>query len=361
MRRRKIWAGFVDSLLHHRYLIFTPLAIIAIAGAILLGLVISRDHPRVSSAIVINYLATIPEPEPTRYYSPLTGSEVKTEAITKNAVTAVMIENSPDARPQSGLKDAGVVFEARAEGGITRFMALYQESKPQLIGPVRSVRSVFVDWLKPFDASIAHVGGNSRALAVVRDGTYRDIDQFFNAAYYWRATDRYAPHNVYTSFAKLDDLNLSKGYTTSKPASFARVDGEPATSPNAKNISITISSALYNSSYSYDSKTNTYKRSQGGEAHLDREKGQIAPSVIVALKVNEQTVLEDGYREKIDVIGSGSGYIFQNGTVTAITWKKSSRDGQISFTDKDKKDVALVRGQTWIVGVPNGVGDISWK
>lgn len=138
------------------------------------------------------------KPEPTIYYSPLTGRQVDSEAATKQAVTGIMIENSPDARPQSGIKQAGIVYEAVAEGGITRFLALYQEAKPGLIGPVRSVRMYYVDWVAPYNASVAHIGGSAAALAEVRNGSYRDIDQFFNAPYYWRATDRYAPHNVYT-------------------------------------------------------------------------------------------------------------------------------------------------------------------
>ncbi len=361
MKLKKHWAGFVDILLRHKYLIFTPLAIVVAAGGILLSLLYARDYPSVSNAVLSDYYETLPAPEATKYYSALTGVEVGSATKANQAVTAVMIENSPDARPQSGLQQAGVVFEARAEGGITRFMALYQESKPDLIGPVRSVRSVFVDWLKPFDASIAHVGGNATALTEVRNGSYRDIDQFFNADYYWRAGDRYAPHNVYTSFELLDELNEAKGYTTSDPKSFERTDEVDTEAEAAKTIDVTISSALYNSSYTYNSSTKLYTRSQGGATHLDREQGAITPRVVITLYVDEETVMEDGYREKIDVIGSGTGYIFQNGTVTQITWKKSSRDGQISFTNGDGESVALARGQTWIAAIPNGVGDISWK
>src|SRR5690606_9454884 len=86
-----------------------------------------------------------PKPEPIKYYSPLTGELVANESDQTAPVTAVMIENSPDARPQSGLKDAGVVYEAIAEGGITRFLAIYQNKKPELIGPVRSLRMYYVD------------------------------------------------------------------------------------------------------------------------------------------------------------------------------------------------------------------------
>jgi len=222
----------------------------------------------------------------------LTGELVKTEADTKKAVTGVMIENSPDARPQSGLKNSGVVFEAIAEGGITRFLVLYQQEKPKLIGPVRSLRLYDVEWVAAFDASIGHVGGSAAALREVRNGNYRDIDQFFNPGSYWRASDRYAPHNVYTNFSRLDALNKAKGYTTSKFTGFSRIDAEPVEVPDATSIDIKISGFLYDSHYTYNQKTNKYARNQAGEKHLDREDGQITPSVIVAMNVNETSVLK---------------------------------------------------------------------
>jgi hypothetical protein len=298
---------------------------------------------------------------PKKYYSLLTGEEVGNEAATKQAVTAIMLENSPDSRPQSGIKQAGIVYEAIAEGGITRFLTLHQQDKPQMIGPVRSLRMYYVDWLAPYNASIAHVGGSAAALKEVRSGGYRDIDQFFNGSYYWRATDRYAPHNVYTTFAKLDALNASKGYTESVFTGFSRVDGKPSKAPNATSITINISGPLYNTSYVYDATTNKYIRSLGGKPHVDREDGQITPSVVIALKTDMVRVLEDGYRESITTIGSGAATIFQNGTVQEVTWHKPDRKTSITFTDAGGKDVPLVRGQTWISAVPNRGGSVSWQ
>jgi hypothetical protein len=296
-----------------------------------------------------------------KYYSPLTGTLVESEAATKQAVTAIMLENSPDARPQSGLKQSGVVFEAIAEGGITRFLTLHQQDKPQLIGPVRSLRMYYVDWLAPFNASIAHVGGSAAALAEVRNGTYRDIDQFFNPGAYWRAVDRYAPHNVYTSFERLDALNQAKGYTESTFTGFTRIDGKPSDTPNATTINVTISGPLYNSSYVWDRATNTYVRSQAGAAHIDREDGQITPSTVIVLKVAMMKIMEDGYRESITTTGSGEAMIFQNGIAQTVTWHKADRATQLTFTDAAGKDVPLVRGQTWISAVPNGSGNVTWQ
>lgn len=302
-----------------------------------------------------------PAPEPIKYYSPLTGDLVANEAATIQAVTGIMIENSPDARPQSGLKDSGVIFEAIAEGGITRFLVIYQEQKPQLIGPVRSVRMYYVDWIAAFNASVAHIGGSYQALQEVRNGNYRDIDQFFNAGSYWRATDRYAPHNVYTSFEKLDALNAAKGYTTSSFKGFTRKDSKALEAPTASQINVTISSATFNSAYTYNVATNTYDRSQGGAPHTDREQGQISPRIVIVMKVPMRLVFEDGYRQQIDSIGSGTAYIFQDGGVNEVTWTKTAKTEQITFTDAEGKDVPLARGQTWITAVPADTGGVTWQ
>ncbi len=296
-----------------------------------------------------------------KYYSPLTGVQVTDEAATKQAVTAIMIENSPSARPQSGIKEAGIVYEAIAEGGITRFLALYQTEKPQLIGPVRSVRLYYVDWLAPYQASVAHIGGSKFALDEVRNGSYRDIDQFFNSPYYWRATDRYAPHNVYTSFEKLDALNSMKGYNTSTFTSFTRTDGKPSTTPNATSVDLNFSSAWYDTHYDYDARTNTYQRGVGGEAHMDREKGQVAPSVVIAMKVDMTMVMEDGWREQITTSGTGSAVVFQNGTVIEATWRKNDRQSPLELIDANGAAISLNRGQTWIAAIPNGKGTVAWQ
>jgi hypothetical protein len=301
------------------------------------------------------------KPKPTLFYSPLTGLEVKSHAATKKPVTAIIIENSTDARPQSGLKAAEVVYEAIAEGGITRLLAIYQQNKPQLIGPVRSVRSYHPDWVRSYNASIAHVGGSARALKEIRSGKYRDIDQFFNDGTYWRASDRYAPHNVYTSFKRIDALNKQKKYTKSSPKPFDREDSEPAKKITARKVSVTVSSAPYNSTYRYNKKTNTYTRSQGGAVHKDREKGAITPTVVIALNVKERTVMEETWRERITTLGSGKATIFQNGVAIKATWKKAKATDQLSFYDSKGEKIKLARGQTWITAVPNGKGSVSWK
>lgn len=298
--------------------------------------------------------------EPPKFYSPLTGTQTD-EALTKRPVTAIMIENSPDARPQSGIKDAGIVYEAVAEGGITRFIALYQESRPGLIGPVRSVRPYYVEWASAYDPAVAHIGGSARALEMIRGGGYgTDLDQFFNASTYWRATDRYAPHNVYTNSDKLDALIAAKGKTASTFTAWQRQDGKKSEAPNATSVDIAVSTGAYAVHYDYDAASNTYIRKQGGELHLDREAGQIQPSVAIALKVPMSLGFEDGYREQITTTGSGEGFVFQNGTVTAVTWAKADGKAPITLTGADGKSVILNRGQTWVTALANTKA-VSWQ
>ena len=327
------------------------LAVVLAGGFMALALTIKPEKFEVEK------VAKVKEKE--KFYSLLTGLEVADKSAAEQAVTGVMIENSPDSRPQSGLKDAGIVYEANAEGGITRFMALYQQNKPELIGPVRSLRIYYLDWAAPYQASIAHVGGSSNALDTVRNG-YRDIDQFFNAGTYWRASDRYAPHNVYTSGTKIDELNASKGYTSSKFTGFDRTDGKPAAEPNATSINVGFSSPLYATSYAYDSATNTYNRSLAGAAHQDREKGQISPNVVVVIRVGSQLRSgPDGYEDLV-TSGNGQAYVFQNGTVTEATWHKADRDTSLSLTDSSGSQIKLNRGQTWVSAITDR-GSVSWQ
>ncbi len=302
---------------------------------------------------------TVP-PTPPKWYSPLTGVEVPDEAAQARQVTAIMMENSMFARPQSGIKAAGIVFEAIAEGGITRFVNLYQESRPQLIGPVRSLRPYYIDWLAPFDAAVAHAGGSLNALTTIRNGQFKDIDEFRNGSYYWRADDRAAPHDLYTSFDKLDALNQSKGYTKSSFTPWPRKLDSPAAAPTAKVIDITISSSNYNVHYDYDAASNTYIRSEGGKKHVDREAGQLQPKVVVAMKVPTHIGLEDGYREQMSTIGAGPATFFQDGIVVQGFWRKAAQKSQIEFYDAFGRAVAFNAGQTWIsVTAPDK--KVSWQ
>ena len=288
-----------------------------------------------------------PTPPPkTTEASKLTGLEVGLD-VNKKPIIAVMIENSPDARPQSGLKDAGIVYEAVAEGGITRFSALFLDNAPDYLGPVRSVRPYYLDFVTPFAAPLAHVGGSPDGLAQMRAQNLRDLDQFSNSGAYWRESSRYAPHNMYSSIPKLLDVAKSKGYDAVPITSFARkAKEEPATENLIKTISLTISSALYNVVYRYDSTTNTYLRELAGQKHVDAKSGiQLAPKVVVALVMTQGA---NGKYTTYQTNGQGKMFVFQDGKQITGTWQKTDRTSQFVFKDDQGNELKLNPGQTWI-------------
>ena len=303
------------------------------------------------------------------YYSRLTGNEVTNKDVPTQAATCIMIENSQEARPQSGLNEAGVIYEAIAEGGITRFMAIFQEAKPNYIGPVRSVRLTFVEMAKPYHCSIAHVGGSDNALRLIRNNSeFRDIDQFYNDKTYWRIRGRYSPHNVYTRFSMIDELNFSKGYRTSEFNGFARVKPDTKAEPTeqkANKITIDMGNKIFSPVYDYDANTNKYLRSyaQGG-AHFsqneDGSKVQNAPDVVIAMKVSAVARTGEEAYADYTTTGTGDANIFQNGDVISAHWSRADKDAELKFVDASGNEIQLNRGQTWITLYPSN-NKVTWE
>jgi hypothetical protein len=300
-----------------------------------------------------------PAPKPTIVPSTLTGLPVD-PSVNQRPVTAVMVENSLDARPQSGLSQAGVVFEAIAEGGVTRFMAVYQDTQPDDVGPIRSARPYYVSWALGFDAGYAHVGGSPDGLADIRAWGARDLDQFANSGSYHRIDTRSAPHNVYTGIPTLTQLEINKGYTTSTYSGFVRKVAAPSAAPTAKSIDFGLSGYYYNPHFDYNATTNSYDRSEAGAAHIDQSTGKpLSPNVVVAMVTplgRGELDSSDAYYSVYAVVGSGAAYIFQDGIVTIGTWTKASNNAQIVFTDAAGKPLGLNPGQTWLTAVNTADG-----
>jgi len=289
-------------------------------------------------------------PKPTTVPSTLSGLPVD-PSVNQRPVTAVMIENSTDARPQSGLGQASVVFEAIAEGGITRFLALFQDTAPTDVGPIRSARPYYVQWAMGFDAGYAHVGGSPEALQDIKAWGVHDLDQFANGGSYHRISSRAAPHNVYTAVSTLNQLETSKGLTTSSFTGFTRKKDAPVKVPTAKTINLSISGPLYNVHYDYDVTTNSYARSEGGAPHIDANTNtQIRPKVVVAL-VMPYGLEADDHHSSYGTIGSGAAYFFQDGTVTTGQWAKTDNTSQFVFTDSAGQPMKLNAGQTWLTAL----------
>lgn len=347
---------FIHKLRHlsrKQIIIISVVLGLLIAGALIWWFVL-RDKPQPPQPVAKQETKKEEPPAPTTVASRLTGLQVAPE-LNNLPTTAIMIENSPDARPQAGLYQAGVVYEAIAEGGITRFLALYLEARPDYIGPVRSVRPYYLDWLVPYDAAVVHAGGSGPALAEIRNQKIKDIEHGQNAAYFQRVSTRYAPHNLYTNRVRLLELHSAKGYTSSTFEGFVRKADKPIATPNARAIDFSISSPLYNPHFDYVPTTNSYVRSMAGKPHMDEREGkQINPKVVVALVMTHRYA---GIYSVYGTLGTGKAYFFQDGTVTEGIWQKADRKSQFRFGDVNGAPLGLNAGQTWIsiVSTPNAV------
>jgi hypothetical protein len=335
-------------------------AIIAVVAILLLGgggvgayALFFKKEPAAVAPPKVNKPAAVVEQKPTTVANTLSGRQVD-PTINSRPVVGVMIENSTDARPQSGLNDAGVIFEAVAEGGITRFLALFQDKNPSYLGPVRSVRPYYIQWAMGFDAGITHVGGSPEALQDMKDWKAKDLDQFTNGSYFRRVTNRVAPHNVYTSMDQLFDLSNKKGFSSSTFSGFPRKDPVPSKTPTAKAIDLKISSSAFNVHYDYEAASNKYLRSEGGAAHnvVDTSGAtlRLEPEVVVAL-VMAQGISADGVHTTYASLGSGHAYIFQDGTVVEGAWKKNTQNEQLTIVDAAGAPIKLNPGQTWLTAV----------
>ena len=382
-----------------KWLVFLILGIVGILGGASLVLV-SMILPE-EEVLGITFPDIPSKIDEEKSYSLLDGRELL-DANLKNAPTyCVQIPNGLDgARPQVGLNHAGVVFEAIAEAGITRFAAVFQNPTTAVIGPIRSLRIYYLDWDTPFGCTIVHAGGSGDALAAVRSGGYRDLTEDYNYMYRGTAGAR-RWNNLFTTSANLARFNSDHGYQTSDLKGFLRFTPKEAevnrvealagekldileeTEANTAEVTVAASdinirfgySAIYNVSYHYDVEQNVYLRSyENGEAHEVYDCGegdlgeinpegncrlvQLSPSVVIAMEVKE-SLASDRYHEDITTTGTGAAYIFQNGTVVRGKWEKSSRSEQIKFLDGDGNEVKLVPGQTFISAVP-GYGSIEY-
>lgn len=271
---------------------------------------------------------------------------------------AIIVENHVDSRPQSGLSYADLVYEALAEGGITRQMAIFLTNSTDVtVGPVRSVRVYFLDWLEEYGALIGHVGGNHHALDRIKPEGVKDLDQFYNSGYYWRSTDRFAPHNVYTTTSKLWAAGEAKGYKGAQ--SFHsypfKDDAVVASRPAAQTISLSfLGQASYQVLWKYDPVNNVYLRNVGGAPAIDRNNNQQIASHTVAVQVIPYTIFDDDQKGALLMsdTGSGKAYVFQDGVTVNATWSKKSRTERTIFTDSAGKEIPFNRGQIWIEVVP---------
>jgi hypothetical protein len=311
-----------------------------------------------------------------------------------------MIENDKSVRPQSGLSSADIVYEAVAEGGITRFMGVFYcgaQSDTARVAPVRSVRIYFVNLAAEYNTPILmHVGGancgrdqasgqcvsNPKSFAIEEltklgwrkqggndfDTTgdigipvmKRDFDRLGNAAtiatehtyvgylpYAWKEAEK----RGYTAKMPNDTPWLS-GFVTWKTSASVVPTGTPATDVK---FEFWKNYTDFGVEWKYDATSKTYLRFNGGAAHLDLDTNQQLSAANVIVQFAKETELGDyGKHLYYDVIGTGTGLVFQNGLATEVTWKKAKQLSRTIFSDKEGKEVVFTPGNIWVEILPIG-------
>jgi hypothetical protein len=300
---------------------------------------------------LISFVRTKPETTaPITVESPLNG--VKIDSVTAGArPTAVMIENHSLSRPQSGLDKASVVYEAIVEGGITRYMAVFLENQAGEIGPVRSARTYYLDWVLGLGGFYAHAGGSDEALArIITEGV---LDLNHDTAHFWRSATRYAPHNLYTSSAQLYDYANKRGYDLKADYDSGNFKGDLALDERPETttpITINFSSLTYQVIWKYDRNTNEYLRTLAGLPHKDAVSGhQLSAKAIVVQFAPTRLANTNPSKGllSIDTIGSGKALIFQDGQTIVATWHKDTKASRTRFLDQDGKAIPLTAGVHW--------------
>lgn len=354
----------------------------------------STDHGQT----LLGALLEIDPDAPRDQVCPLNGAyytQIEREAWEKRRPLFVMIENAPDARPQSGLSRADVVFEAVAEGGVTRFGALFYcaaQVQDVTLAPIRSARTYFVDWASGFNQPMyVHVGGANvpgptDALGQINDYGWaleNDINQF-SVGYptfvrdYNRVPgkDLATEHTMVTTTEKLWEVAADREWTNMSPDQIInrRVvpgsdwkDGFTAWNFEEKAPAIGSTTPVkydfwsgygdYSVEWNYDSSKDAYLRTLGGEKHIDLNNDeQITAKNVIVMFTTEKGPINEKKHMLYTTIGTGDALIFNHGNATEATWSKKSRTDELEFL-VDGKPVELARGLTWIsvVGLTNEV------
>lgn len=302
----------------------------------------------------------------------------------KHRPVGVMIENHEEARPQSGLSFADVVYEAVAEGSITRFLAVFYCQDAGIIGPIRSARTYFLDWVSEYGENplYSHVGGANtpgpaNALGQIEDyewALYNDLSQFsLSYPTYFRDETRNGrqvatEHTVYSRTNALWAVGEERGLTdVDKKGNLWDTNFVPYTfkddvSISERPVSQTIHLEAwegfkqYAVDWTYDKTTNQYLRNNGGKPHLDRNtKKQITAKNIVVLSMVESNA-NDGYENNLHLLyknkGTGKAQFFIDGKKITGTWKKDKRTSRTLLFDNQGSPVKFSRGLIWFEILP---------
>lgn len=288
---------------------------------------------------------------------PLTG--ITTKADVTGRAMAVVINNHPKARPQSGIHQADIVFELLAEGNVTRFLAIFQSEQPNKIGPVRSARDYFIELAKGYDSIFVAHGYSPSAYALLQSGYIDELNGMsYDGTLFKRSSDRQAPHNSYISYSNIVRGGEQKGYdlSTSPKETIFLTEEEmeylEGTSTSAVEVNYS-SSSLFNVTYEYDRSLGKFERFSNGRQAVDHETGD--PLLIDNLFIVEakHQVIDSEGRRMIDLKSGGKGYLVQKGKRQEVEWKNV--DGRI-VPYLAGEQLPMAPGKTWVNFVPNQPG-----
>jgi hypothetical protein len=297
--------------------------------------------------------------EELKYAFPLTG--VKTAEESLQRPFAVMINNHPDARPQAGINAADIVYELLVEGDATRYLAIFQSTLPDNIGPVRSARDYFIELAKGYDAIYVAHGYSPEAYEMLNNKVVDSINGMqFDGTYFKRSTTRKAPHNSYITSdnVELAAEKLKYSFINEKKFTLSFYQSEENVKlgnvANEVRIDYFGKSSSYSSIYTYDEKENVYlKSSPQAKTVDDLTNEQVAISNVLFLEAAHQVIDEEGRRE-IAIEKGGNAYLFQQGVMREVRWKNDN--GLIYAIESDGTKVPLVAGKTWVHFVPSSPG-----
>jgi hypothetical protein len=334
-----------------RWLTVSAAAILLLVGCTKEEKVVEQKEPKTEEKEII------PEEEKELPYQfPLTG--VGTEDKVEGRAVAVMVNNHPKARPQSGLHQADIVYELLAEGNVTRFLAIFQSEQPDNIGPVRSAREYYIELAKGYDGLFVAHGYSPEAEQMLKKGYVDSINGMqYDGSLFKRASFRVAPHNSYISFenilkgAEKNDFDMEKAPDS---LAFLSEDEVKALAGNvASTVNISYYDQTFSSSFEYDGTLEKYKRFTNGVQTVDYDSEE--PVLVDNIFVVETThqIIDDAGRRDIDLTSGGNAYLFQKGQMTAIEWKNV--EGKI-LPYLNGKEVGLVPGKTWINVIPTSPG-----
>ncbi len=283
------------------------------------------------------------------YLCPLTGLTDPEEENIRLRPIAVMIDNEINARPQSGLGSAEIVYEIPVEGSITRYMGIYHHLASEKIGPVRSARPYFIDKALEFNAVYVHCGGSPQALkdlSVMKVDTFNDLK---GTPVFWRASDRKMPHNLYTNTKFMREVTETKKIENKIAPEYFKFSEEYYTPDGPPINKVTINyGGYYKISFLYNNEEKEYFRYINGDLMKDNETKENIKTSNIIIEIVTMKVLDNVGRLQLNNIGKNRGYFLTGGRLIEIGWQKDSRNGKTTYRDLSGNEILLNKGVSWI-------------